>query len=240
MEDGATYEVELTCCGETVRADGAEVQRVMTAHALSAGEQAREWLRLSHAFVEPAWMELCRRNARRMAEAVREEREIVEMLGGSVDFAVAGEGRRRPADGLAERHYEWLGARHKVPLEVVRDGITALARCGFIGDDSEQQAALRRGLGIAVNGAERNSRAPWVRWMGTDDALNYLIDSLWAMELIYCSGGRRDKWKTLCGVFLRADGSCYEPTIKGCRCRNAAKRTTIDEAILNGLHFVCS
>lgn len=240
MEGKGSYEVELTCCGVAVRADAEAVQRVMTQHSLPAGEQAREWLRLSHAYADPGWMELCRQRARRMAEAVQEEREIMAMLGGSVDFASAEGGRKRPSGELAERHFEWLGARKRVPLEVVRDGITALARCGFIGDDADQQAALRRGLGIAVNGVERSSRAPWVRWMGTDDALNYLVDSLWKMELIYCSGGPRDKWKTLCGVFLRADDTCYETNIKGCRCRNETKRSTIDEAMLNGLRFVIS
>lgn len=240
MAEGVKYDVGLTCCGVAVAADEAEVQRVMTSRRLTADAQAREWLRLSHLYTDPSWMELCLQRARRMALAVKEEQEIMAMIGGSVDFAETAPRHRRPADGLAERHFEWLGERYKVPVEVVRDGIASLARSGYISPDAEQQAALRRGLGIAVNSAERNSRAPWVRWIGSDDALNYLIDSLWEMELIYCSGGRRDKWKTLCGVFLRSDESCYEPTIKGCHCRNDAKRRSIDEAILNSLRFVKS
>lgn len=240
MQEGRKYDESLTCCGEVVSADAAEVQRIMTARSLSADRQAREWLRLSHLCTDPSWIETCLQNARRMAEAVQEERAIVALLGDSVDFAEGDGRRRRPADALAERHFEWLGARRKVPVEVVRDGIVALARGGFISDDAEQQAALRRGLGIAVNNAERNSRAPWVRWMGGDDALNYLIGNLWQMELIYCSGGQRDKWKTLCGVFLRADDTRYETTIKSCRCRSAVKRRAIDEAMLNSLRFVSS
>ena len=175
-----------------------------------------------------------------MGEALQEERAILGLLGGGVGNVSADTGVRRPADGLAERHFEWIGGRKRVALDVVRDGITALARSGFIGDDAVQQAALRRGLGIALNPAERSSRAPWVYWMGGADGLHYLISSLWDMELIYCSGGVRDKWETLCGVFLRPDGSRYERKIRGCRCRSETKRSTIDEAMLNGLRFVCS
>lgn len=240
MDDRETYGAGLVCCGVAVEADAAAVQRVMTSRRLSADEQAREWVRLSHLYTDPSWVEQCLHHARRMATAVQEEREIMAIIGGGVDLPCVGGRRRMPADGLAERHFEWLGERRRVPLEVVRDGIGSLARSGYISDDAEQQAALRRGLGIAVNSAERNSRAPWVRWMGGDDALNYLINSLWEMELIYCSGGRRDKWKTLCGVFVRQDETLYETTIKGCRCRNDAKRRSIDEAILDGLRFVSS
>ena len=238
MDEECTYDGLLTCCGERVVADGAEVQRVMTAQCLPAERQAREWVRLSHVYTEPEWIEMCLKNARRMASAVQEERAIMSIIGGSVDLEEPPGRRRRPGDGLAERHFEWLGERHRVPLEVVRDGIVALARSGFISDDAEQQAALRRGLGIAVNSVERTTRAPWVRWMGADDALNYLISGLWELDLIYCSGGLRDKWKTLCGVFLRADETCYETSIKSSRCRNALKCRAIDEAMLNGLRFV--
>lgn len=238
MDEVPTYDGVLTCCGEVVAADAAAVQRVMTSHLLTASQQGREWVRLSHLYPEPQWIEECLRAARRMAAAVEEERAVMEVLGGGVDFAEPAGRRRRPADVLALRHFEWLGERRKVPVEVVRDGIVALARGGFISDDAEQQAALRRGLGIAVNNAERNSRAPWVRWMGSDDTLHYLVASLWDMDLIYCSGGLRDKWKTLCGVFLRADATLYETSIKSCRCRNDAKRRAIDEAILDGLRFV--
>lgn len=238
MKGQTTYDGRLRCCGETVASDAEAVQRVMTRHSLSAEAQGREWIRLSHELTDPEWGDECRRRARRMAEAVREEREILSMLGGTVGDVSAAEGVRRPADGLAERHFEWIGGRQRVPVEVVRDGITALARSGFIGDDADQQAALRRGLGIALNPAERTSRAPWVYWMGGDGGLHYLISSLWDMGLIYCSGGVRDKWETLCGVFLHPDGSRFERKIRGSRCRSETKRSAIDEAMLNGLRFV--
>jgi len=238
MAEKGTYEREVTCCGVRVAADEAEVQRVMTLRGLSADEQAREWLRLQRRYADPAWMELCVQNARRMAQIVSAEREVLAIVGGSDGLALSATPRSVPSDALAQRHFEWLGDRRKVPVPVVRDGIEALARCGFISTDADQQAALRRGLGIAVNDAERHSRAPWVRWLGEADALNYLVDSLWQLDLIHCTGGRRYKWQTLCGVFLRGDGTCFEPSIKSNRCTNARKRTVIDEAMLNGLRFV--
>ena len=238
MPEKGTYRCEVTCCGVRVPADSAEVQRVMTDRGLAADEQAREWLRLARRHAEPAWMELCMQNARRMAQIVSAEREVLAVVGGSDNLALPMVSRQVPADSLAQRHFEWLGDRRSVPVAVVRDGIAALAQCGFISRDADQQAALRRGLGIAVNDIERHSRAPWVRWLGEADALNYLVDSLWQLELIHCSGGRRYKWQTLCGVFLHSDGTCFEPSIKSNRCTNARKRTVLDEAILNGLRFV--
>lgn len=238
MKSQATYDGRLRCCGETVARDAEAVQRVMTCHSLSAEAQGREWIRLSHELTDPEWGDECRRRARRMAEAVREEREILAMLGAAVGDVSADGTLPRPADGLAERHFEWIGGRKRVPVEVVRDGITALARGGFIGDDAEQQAALRRGLGIALNPAERTSRAPWVYWMGGAGGLHYLISSLWDMELIYCSGGVRDKWETLCGVFLLPDGSRFGRKIRGCCCRSERKRRAIDAAMLDGIRFL--
>ena len=239
MECEGTYEVQLVCCGVAVGADVEAVQRIMTQQALTAEAQAREWLRLSHSFADPVWMEECRRRARRMAEAMREEREILTLLGDSVESASTGGAVERPVGELAERHFEWLGRQKKVPVEVVRDDIARLARSGFISNDMAQQEALRRGLGITCNPAERSERAPWVRWLGDADALHYLVTSLWEMGLIYCSGGERDKWETLCGIFLRRDGSFYQRRrIKSCYCRNARKRSAIDEAMLDGLRFV--
>lgn len=222
----------VTCCGEVVPVDEAEVQRVMTLHGLSPAEQAREWLRLMHRHAEPEWMEVCARSAERMAALVRAEREVQAVVGGCVDYASGGQRRQMPSDGLAQRHFEWLGAEKNVHVDQVRTAIGALVRMGYISSDAEQQAALRRGLGIAVNEMERQSRAPWVRWMGDADALNYLVDTLWKRQLIYCSGGQRQKWRTLCGVFLRDDGSLFDPTIKSNRCTNPGKRTLIDRTVM--------
>ena len=238
MEASDIEEPLLECCGVEVRADVAEVQRVMTLRGLDAAAQAREWLRLGRRHPEPEWMERCVAQARRMAELVRGEQEVLAVVGGIGDLAAAAGGRRMPAGPLAERQFEWLGDRRGVPVEVVRDGIARLAAQGFVSRDAEQQAALRRGLGLTVNAAERSSRATWVRWMGEGDALNYLVDSLWRLDLIYCTGGQRYKWQTLCGVFLRSDGSCFEPSIKSNRCTNNAKRRAVDEAMLGALRFI--
>lgn len=230
----------VECCGRPVAATVEAVQSLLTAQGLDAAEQAREWLRVARRRPDPAWMELCMAQAERMTALVQRERAVLDAVGGSEGFAEGGGGRRQPAGPLAERRFEWLGDCRGIPLEVLRDGVGELARRGFIAPDADQQAALRRGLGVAVNAAERTSRAPWVRWLGEADALNYLVDSLWRMELLHCAGGRRYKWQTLCGVFLRADGSCFEPSIKGNRCLNAAKRRQIDDAILEPLRFVCA
>ena len=232
-------DLSIRCCGDALAPDEAEVQRVMTQHGLSFAEQAGEWLRLARQWPEPSWIERCMAAAERMTALVERERAVEAVLGTDVDLAMAVDGRRRPRSAWAERQFEWLGERRGVPVEVVRDGIERLAARGFLSREAEQQAALRRGLGLALNATERSSRAPWVRWTGEGDALNYLVDSLWQMELIYCSGGQRYKWKTLCGVFLRSDGSCFEPSIKSNRCGNREKRKAVDEAMLDGLRFCC-
>lgn len=232
------YSKICECCGRKVEATREAVQAVMTEIRLGPAAQAVEWLRVGHSLPEPDWLELCNRAAHRMRDIVLGEQEVLDAVGGSVWSAEGDERRTMPSDALADRQFEWLGERRGVTVEVLRDGIAALARQGFISPDAEQQAALRRGLGVAVNTAERTSRAPWVRWLGEGDALNYMVDSLWRMELIHCNGGQRYKWQTLCGVFLRSDGTRFSPSIKSNRCTNAAKRRTIDAALLDGLRFV--
>lgn len=238
MEGQGTYDVMLRCCDEEVKADAAEVQRVLTRHKLSYREQGLEWIRLSHEHCDPAWMELCRQKARQMVDAREEERELLAALDVGVDFASTPEGVQRPVDTLAERHFTWVAKQPKVVVEMVSGGIMNLARGGFISDDMEQQAALRRGLGIALNAAERTSRAPWLYWLGGDSGLHYLIKSLWDMHLIYCSGGERDKWKTVCGFVLHADGSRYEPKLRACSRAGEQTRRAIDDAMLKGLRYV--
>lgn len=228
----------VMCCGRRVAASCEAVQSVMTEMGLDPSAQAMEWLRVSRSLPEPNWMETCLAAARRMKAIVEGEREVLQVVGGCEWFAEGAETRIEPVGEWAERHFEWIGERRGVTVEVLRDGIAALARQGYISLDAEQQAAFRRGLGVTVNAAERTSRAPWVTWLGEGDALNYLVDSLWQMELIHCNGGQRYKWQTLCGVFLRRDGSRFSSSIKSNRCTNAAKRHSIDAALLDGLRFV--
>lgn len=231
----AVSSATVDCFGVSVPAAVDEVQRVLTTRGLTAAEQAEAWLELARQYPDPDWMERCLAAARRMTALVEAEREVRATLGTGDGSALGLDGRRRPASSLAERHFEWLGASRGVLVESVRGGIAALAARGFISPDAEQQAALRCGLGLTLNTAERTQRAPWVRWLGDSDVLNYLVDSLWEHEVIYCSGGRRLKWQTLCGVFLRSDGTCFEPSIKNNRCTNTEKRRVIDSAFLGAL-----
>ena len=229
------YGKSCECCGRQVEATREAVQAVMTSLRLSPSAQAVEWLRVGRSLPEPDWLEVCQAAARRMQAIVEGEREVLESVGGGEWFAEGAEPREMPSGRLAERQFEWLGERRGVAVESLRGGIANLARQGFISPEAEQQAALRRGLGVTLNAAERTSRAPWVVWLGEGDALNYMVDSLWRMELIHCNGGQRYKWQTLCGVFLRSDGSRFTPSIKSNRCTNEKKRRIIDAALLNGL-----
>ena len=132
----------VTCCGQVVSLDASEVQRIMCERGLSPAEQAQEWLRLMRRHAEPEWMELCMRSAERMAALVRAEREVQAVVGTTVDSASGGEGRRMPSEGLAPRHFEWLGAQQGVRVDLVRTAISSLVQMGYIGSDAEQQAAL--------------------------------------------------------------------------------------------------
>ena len=240
MEASVKYEGTVLCCGMRVAVDTTEVQSVMISHGLPPSEQAREWLRLARLYPDPVWMELCRVKAQAMVEWVRSERELLGELNEGDHYASTPEGRLCPLSPHAERHFEWLGDRHGVLVEVVRGGIAKLAGQGYISLAMEQQEALRRGLGLMVSDAECRSAAPWVRWMGEGGALNYLVNELWELGLITCTGGRSRKWQTLRGVFLRADGTCFGPSIKSNECRNEEKRRDMENCLLKSLRLVVS
>ena len=133
----------------------------------------------------------------------------------------------------ADAHFVWLGDRHGVLVDHLRDGIAALAAAGLIAAD--QQEALRRALGLCVNEVERRTPVEPVVWLGPVDMLWLLVDELWALELITCAGGRQQKWRTACAVFLRADGRRFGLTLKNSRCTNTAKRDLMERALLGGL-----
>ena len=226
------------CCGQRVQATVEAVQALLTARGLTAAEQAREWLAVGRSLAEPQWMQLCTAQAEAMADLVEREHAVLKKLE-ACGKAALGEPRVvTAADAPTERQFTWLGESRGTMLGVLRDGIAHLAESGFIARDADQQAALRRALGVSVNAAEAAARGPWVRWTAEADALNYLVESLWQMELIGCQGGRRYKWQTLCGAFLHADGRRFEPSIKNNRCTNPAKREVMDTALLDGLRFL--
>lgn len=225
------------CCGQRVPATVEAVQSILTARRLTASEQALEWLSVSHTLADPQWMRTCMAQAEAMADVVEREQAVRQRLGACVNTSLSGYPPMPDPEAPAERSFTWLGESRGTLLGVLRDGIGELARQGFIAPDLGQRAALRRALGVSVNAAEAAARGPWVRWMAEADALNYLVESLWQMNLISCPGGRRYKWQTLCGAFLRADGRRFEPSIKNNRCSNPIKCTLLDESLLNALRF---
>lgn len=242
MRGEGPYEVTVVCCGKKMPANPELIQAEMVSNHQNAYQQALEWRRLAGQYTDPEWMRLCVGNAEAMVELWHRVCALDEALGQGDNFATAHNGRRKPVSSLAECHFEWLGDRggreSGVQASVVRGGIAELAERGFLSRDQEQQDAMRRGLGLALNASERSSRAPWVRWMGDGAVLNYLVDSLWEMHLIHCSGGQHMKWQTLCGIFLRRDGTCFETSIKSNRCCNEYKRQQIDTAFLNSLRCI--
>ena len=223
----------VECCGMHYPADVDLLQRVMTEQGVPLERQKGLWLDFLRQLPDPRWAAQCLDRAEALHVLLDRHRRLLDATG--VKSATAALPAATPVEALAPRHFVWLGEGKGVLAEQLRGGIAGLARRGIIANDSGQQDALRRGLGLMVNDQERRSPQPWVRWLASSDMLNYLIDSLWQRGLIYCVDGRRMKWQTLCGVFLRADGTLYRPAIKSNRCKNPQKRREIDTAILDGL-----
>lgn len=225
--------VEL--CGEWLPADADVLQREMARRGLSLEEQKRQWRRFSHQWVDLVWIRLCLGKVREIDELQALEKSLFP---DSVNPASADLLPERPLQATVERHFVWLGDRRGVGTEVLRNGISQLAAAGLIAIDNEQQQALRRCLGLSLNEQERSSDPPWVLWLGPSDMLNCLVDSLWKMNLIHCAGGNRMKWQTLCGAFLRADGTRFAPSIKSNRCSNPEKIRVLDRALLDALRLI--
>ena len=225
--------------GLLVEPSVAAVQRLMTEQGLTPEVQVEEWLRLARQRPEPQWMADCYEQSERMMALLQREAALRQSILARVNLPQSEAASPKPLPPLAERHFEWLGDRYGVPVDVLRAGIVALSRVGFISTDSEQQEAMRLALGFYVNREESSVQQPWVRWLPDADALNYLVQRLWKLELIHCPGGERNKWFTLRGAFLRADGGRFEPSIKNNRCTNPLKQREVDRALVSPLqHFV--
>lgn len=225
--------VEL--CGELLPADADLLQREMARRRLSLEEQKEQWRSFSHQWVDLVWVRLCLGKVREIDELQALEKSLFPNSVKSASTVAAPE---RPMQPTVERHFVWLGDRRGVGTEVLRNGISQLAAAGLIAVDNDQQQALRRCLGLALNEQERSSDPPWVLWLGPSDMLNYFVDTLWRMELIHCAGGNRMKWQTLCGAFLRADGTRFVPTIKSNRCTNPEKIKVLNRAFFNALNII--
>lgn len=225
----------VECCGELLPADADLLQRFMTVRRLPLEEQMALWRSFYLQWPDPEWARICLGRARDIQSLLALDRSLFP---GSVDSASSAAVSDRPLSPTAERHFVWLGDRYSIGVEPLRDGISRLAEAGLIASDRDQQAALRRCLGLALNEQERSSNPPWVLWIGPADMLNHLVDTLWQLQLIHCAGGNRLKWQTLCGAFLRADGSRFPASIKSNRCTNPEKLRTLDRALLDALRFL--
>lgn len=223
----------VECCGMHCPAEAGLLQRVMTERGVPLERQMGLWLDFMRQVPDPRWAALCLERAETLRELLDRQRRLTDA--GCVKPALSAPSAAMPVGAFATRHFVWLGDGKGVLADQLRGGIAGLARRGIIANDIEQQDALRRGLGLMLNEQERRSPQPWVRWLASSDMLNYLIESLWKRELIYCVDGRRMKWQTLCGVFLHADGTPFQPSIKSNRCKNERKRHEIDTAFLDGL-----
>lgn len=223
----------VECCGKRCPAEADLLQRVMTEQGVPLERQLGMWIDFLHQLPDPRWAALCLDRAEALHELLDRQRRLLATTG--VNSASNPTALPMPLSPLAPRHFVWLGEGRGVLADQLRGGIAALARRGIIANDTSQQDALRRGLGLMLNDHERSSPQPWVRWLASSDMLNYLIENLWRQGLIYCVEGQRAKWQTLCGVFLRADGSPFQPSIKSNRCKNPLKTREIDTAFLNGL-----
>lgn len=225
----------VECRGELLPADADLLQQVMTRQHLSLEEQMALWRSFYRQWPDPEWARTCLSRAREIKSLLDLERNLFP---DSVDSASPAVASQKPSSPTVERHFVWLGDRYAIGVEPLRDGIARLAAAGLLASDRDQQAALRRCLGLALNEQERSSDPPWVLWLGPADMLNHLVDSLWQLGLIHCAGGNRLKWQTLCGAFLRADGTRFPASIKSNRCTNAEKIKTLDRAILGSMRFL--
>lgn len=227
----------MECCGERLPADADLLQRVMTDHRLSLEEQMSLWRSFYRQWPDPEWARVCLEHAREIKTLLDLDKALFP---GTVNSATTPAVSDTPLSPTAERHFVWLGDRYAIGVDSLRNGIQHLAESGLIASDLDQQTALRRCLGLTLNENERSSDPPWVLWLGPSDMLNYLIDTLWQLGLIHCAGGNRQKWQTLCGAFLRADGTRFATSIKSNRCTNPEKIKTLDHALLGPLHLLKS
>ena len=113
--------------------------------------------------------------------------------------------------------------------------ILNLAAASLIAHSREQLDALRRGLGLTLSAAEEGTTPPWVYWLGPVDVLWLLVDGLFRLGVIDCSGGPRMKWRTTTGIFLHADGSPFDTTLKNSRCTNPEKHKLLQNLVFTPL-----
>lgn len=228
----------VKCCGEYFPAEVPILSQAMTQRRIPLERQRQLWLDFYRQYPDAAWAEKCLDEAERIGRILERERLIKAKFPTTDNSTASADTPQTTPHPFARRHFMWTGDRLGVRAEHLRDGIRRLATNGMIDNGMEQQDALRRGFGLMLNDTERTTPQPWVTWLGDSSQLNYMVDTLWHMHLIYCAGGERMKWRTLCGLFLDADGQPYPAAIKSNRCRSTAKRGMIQRFLLDELAFV--
>ncbi|MBQ2029814.1 MAG: hypothetical protein II484_02920 [Bacteroidaceae bacterium] len=251
LSSGKEPTVELF--GRRLPAETAFVRRCFAEEGTPPERQIDLWWDLWRQWPDALWGEVCMAEVDRLETLLRREAETrrdvaaqglymsnpklpVKMEQPKPDNSLNSSNsysENNHAVAAVDTHFVWLGDRHGVLVDHLRDGIAALAAAGLIAAD--RQEALRRALGLCVNDVERRTPVEPVVWLGPVDMLWLLVDELWALDLITCAGGRQQKWRTACAVFLRPDGRRFGLTLKNSRCTNAAKRDLMERALLGGL-----
>ncbi len=191
------------------------------------------WQGFARDYPVAGWVRECQAQIRLLFELCDEARRISTRI----DSASSVPAPVQPLGTPAERHFLWHGDRMGITVDILRDGIQNLALKGIIHNSEVQRRALRIGLGLTLNADERTLAPQWVVWLGHDDMLRHMIDTMWNLDVISCAGGQREKWNTLCGLFVRSDGSRYKRKIKTNICTNPDKLRLLDTAILDSLRL---
>lgn len=201
----------------------------MVKHRVPIEQQKTLWLDFYQQLPSIEWAEQCMQQAERIERLLERQR----LLTGTPQPMA-------PLPDHALKQFVWQGDRYGITHADLRERIVNLSKYGMISSDVSQREAMRRGLGMCVNETERTSTFPWVVWLSDSDVLTFLIEGLWSMNLIYCVGGQHQKWNTLCGIFLHADGSRFRPSIKSSRCKSKEKMLLLHNTFLGGLHSLSS
>ena len=217
-----------------VEADVASVCSLMAGLRIEPERQAALWLDLWRQWPHPDWGEKCVEQAERAQSILDRSRAL------AAGASAAGQPAGQAGDDIPQRrHFWWQGERRGVLAAQLRDCIQTLAQLGMIANDAGQQNALRRGLGLFCNEAERHEEAPWVVWLGDADMLWLFVSGLWDLKLISCADGERMRWVTLRGVFRPAGGGYYGRNFRNTRCTNPDKQQLMEQKIFSPLRFLC-
>lgn len=209
-------------------ADIEAVRRMLDEEGTPPEVQVEIWLTLWRKNYDPAFSLQCMVEAERVTALLEREASVRSRM--AALQASSGAVGAPPAMPT-RRCYYWLGHRLGIQPDNLRACIANMAEVSLIDRSREQQDALRRGLGLTLSAAEEGTTSPWVYWLGPVDVLWLLVDGLFNLGVIDCSGGPRMKWRTATGIFLHADGSPFDTTLKNSRCTNPKKRDLMQRLV---------